>query len=161
MSKPEDRKKVIDLLNQGRAAELTAIMQYMAHHYELEDADYGKLAKTMKIVAIEEMKHAEQLAERILFLEGTPTSKPDGEVVKGQDIPGLLKTDVALEQGAVDMYNASAMACAKAGDHTSKRLFQQLLADEEAHLGEFQNVQAHLEKLGDVYLATLTGGEAE
>ena len=161
MSSAEDRKKVIDLLNQARAAELTAIMQYMAHHYELEDADYGKLAKTMKTIAIQEMDHAEQLAERILYLEGTPTSDPDGQVTHGQDIPDMLKRDVGLERGAVDMYNGSAMACAQAGDHTSKRLFQQLLQDEEEHLDEFENIQAHLETLGDVYLATLTGGEAE
>jgi bacterioferritin len=161
MSTAKDRKKVIDLLNQARAAELTAIMQYMAHHYELEDADYGKLAKTMKTIAIEEMDHAEKLAERILFLEGEPTSQPDGKVVHGQDIPEMLKRDIALEQGAVEMYNDSAMACAQAGDHTSKRLFQQLLQEEEAHLDDFQNTQDHIEKLGDVYLATLAGGEAE
>jgi len=161
MSTANDRKKVIDLLNQGRAAELTAIMQYMAHHYALEDADYGKLAKVMKTIAIQEMEHAEQLAERILYLEGTPTSEPDGKITRDKGIPAILKRDVGLEQGAVEMYNASARACAQAGDHTSQRLFQQLLQDEEEHLGEFQNVQAHVEKLGDAYLATLTGGEAE
>ncbi|MFO8012516.1 MAG: bacterioferritin [Phycisphaerae bacterium] len=161
MSTAEDRKKVIDLLNQARAAELTAILQYMAHHYELEDGDYGKLAKRMKEIAIQEMDHAEQLAERILYLEGQPTSEPDGKVTHGQDIPEMLKRDIGLEQGAIDMYNDSAMACAQAGDHTSKRLFQQLLQDEEEHLDDFQNVLDHVEKLGDVYLATLTGGEAE
>ncbi len=161
MSTAEDRKKVIDLLNQARAAELTAIMQYMAHHYALEDADYGKLAKTMKTIAIQEMDHAEQLAERILYLEGTPTSDPDGKVTKGEGIPAMLTRDVGLEEGAVEMYNASAMACGQAGDHTSKRLFQQLLADEEEHLDEFKNIQDHIETLGDAYLATLTGGEAE
>ena len=109
MSTAENRKKVIDLLNQARAAELTAILQYMAHHYELEDGDYGKLAKRMKDIAIQEMDHAEQLAERILYLEGVPEYKPDGEVQKGQDIAEMLKRDVALEQGAVEMYNDSAM----------------------------------------------------
>ena len=161
MSKAADKATVIKLLNAGRASELTAIMQYMAHHYELEDADYGKLAKSMKETAIEEMKHAEALAERILFLGGEPTTEPDGKVKKGQAIPDLLKTDVALEAGAVAMYNASAKACAQADDHISKQLFQQLLRDEEAHLDVFQNVQGHLKQLGNVYLATLTGGEAE
>jgi bacterioferritin len=161
MSSAKDRKKVIDLLNQARAAELTAILQYMAHHYELEDGDYGKLAKRMKEIAIQEMDHAEKLAERILYLNGVPEFKPDGAVKKSQSIADMLKRDIALEAGAVEMYNASAMACAQAGDHTSKRLFQQLLQDEEEHLDEFQNVQDHVEKLGDAYLATLTGGEAE
>ncbi|MBL7139274.1 MAG: bacterioferritin [Planctomycetes bacterium] len=159
MSTAQDKKKVIELLNQGRAAELTAIMQYMAQHYELDDADYGKLAKIMKTIGIQEMNHAEQLAERILYLGGTPTSEPDGKVTKGQDIAAMLKRDIGLETGAVEMYNASAMGCAKAGDHTSKQLFQDLLQDEEEHLGQFQNIQDHVAKLGDAYLATLVGDQ--
>ena len=70
-------QKVIDLLNAARARELTAITQYMAQHYELEDGDFGRLASRIKEIAIQEMKHAEDLAERILFLKGEPTSKPD------------------------------------------------------------------------------------
>jgi bacterioferritin len=150
-------KKVIDLLNKARASELTAISQYMAHHYQLDDSDFGKLAKVLKKTAIDEMKHAEKLAERILFLGGTPTTKPDAETKKGQEIAEMLKTDVALEQGAVDMYNASANACAAEKDQISKQLFEKLLAEEEAHLDVFQNIQAHVEKLGAAYLATLTG----
>lgn len=69
--------KVIELLNAARSSELTAIAQYMAQHYELEDQDFGKLASKFKEIAITEMKHAEKLAERILFLKGTPTSAPD------------------------------------------------------------------------------------
>jgi bacterioferritin len=160
-SKASSKKKVIELLNQARAAELTAILQYMGHHYELEDSDFGKLAKPMKEIAIQEMDHAEQLAERILYLGGTPTFQPDGKVTKGQEIADMLKRDIGLEEGAVEMYNDSARECAQAGDHTSKRLFQKLLQDEEEHLDMFQNVLAHVEKLGDAYLATLTGGEAE
>jgi len=154
-------KKVIDLLNAARAGELTAIMQYMAHHYELEDADFGKLAKVMKTISIEEMKHAEALAERILFLGGTPASKPDGEVQKGQEIPQMLATDFALEDGAVKMYNESAVACAQERDQISKELFEKLLADEEKHLDTFENIKDHVDKLGSAYLATLTGGAAE
>jgi bacterioferritin len=154
-------KKVIELLNQARASELTAILQYMAHHYELDDTDFGKLAKILKKTAIEEMKHAEKLAERILFLNGTPTSKPDGEAKKGQEVAQLLATDIGLEEGAVKMYNASANACAAEKDQVSKKLFEELLADEEEHLDVFQNVKAHVDKLGAAYLATLTGGEAD
>lgn len=154
-------KKVIDLLNQARAGELTAIMQYMAHHYELDDADFGKLAKVMKTTAIEEMRHAEALAERILFLGGVPTTKPDGEVAKGQEIAEMLATDVALEEGAVKMYNESAVLCAQERDQISKELFEQLLGEEEAHLDAFQNIKDHIDKLGAAYLATLVGGEAE
>ena len=74
------KEKVITLLNKGRSAELGSIAQYMIHHYELEDQDFGKLAARVKEVAIVEMKHAEKLAERILFLGGSPrpnrTSNP-------------------------------------------------------------------------------------
>lgn len=154
-------KKVIDLLNKARASELTAISQYMIHHYELEDTDFGKLAKVLKKTAIEEMKHAEKLAERILFLGGTPTSEPDGKTKKGQEIAQMLATDIGLETGAVKMYNASANACAAEKDQISKTLFEELLGEEEEHLDEFQNIKDHVDKLGAAYLATLTGGESD
>jgi len=160
-AKANPKQKVITLLNAARASELTAIMQYMAHHYELEDQDFGKLAKTMKTIAIQEMGHAEALAERILFLGGTPTSDPDGKTKKGQPIPQMMATDIGLEAGAVRMYNDSARACAELGDHTSKQIFEKLLGDEEDHLDQFQNVADHIEKLGESYLATLAGGAAE
>jgi bacterioferritin len=156
-----DAKKVIDLLNEGRARELGAILQYMAQHYELEDADFGKLAKVLKDTAIVEMKHAEKLAERILFLGGTPTSDLEPKPKKGQTIPQMLATDEALEAGAVQLYNASAVRCAELGDQISKELFEELLADEEGHLDTFQNVAAHVKQMGESYLATLTGGAAE
>lgn len=150
-------KKVIAALNEARSRELEAIIQYMAQHYELEDADYGKLAGRMKQIGIQEMKHAEDLAERILFLEGVPTTKPSGEIKKGEDILGMLKTDVALEDGAIKMYNESAKLCSDEGDHVSKALFERLLGEEEAHLDEFKNILNHVQKLGDAYIATLTG----
>ncbi len=157
LGKPE----VIDLLNEARAAELAAILQYMGHHYELEDQDFGKLAKVMKTIAIEEMKHAEHLAERILFLGGTPTYKPDGEVMKGQSIADMLATDKALEKTAIDMYNHHATKCAELGDQISKDLFEDLLGEEEGHWDQFDNIAGHVEDLGAAYLATLAGGEAE
>ena len=156
-----DAKKVIDLLNDARSQELGAILQYMAHHYELEDSDFGKLAKILKDTAIVEMKHAEKLAERILFLGGTPTSQLQPQPKKGQTIPQMLATDEALEAGAVALYNASAVKCAELGDQISKDLFEELLADEEGHLDTFQNIANHLKQMGESYLATLTGGAAE
>jgi bacterioferritin len=150
-------KKVIDLLNEARARELSAIAQYMAQHYELEDQDYGKLAAKMKEIGIQEMKHAEALAERILFLKGTPTSKPDAVAKKGEDIPAMLDTDIALEAQAITMYNEAALVCAKEKDQISKQLFEKLLGEEEAHLDEFENIKDHVTKLGAAYLVTLTG----
>ena len=150
-------KKVIDLLNAARSRELGALTQYMAQHYELEDQDYGKLAKKLKEIGIQEMKHAEALAERILFLKGEPTSKPDGIAKKGQSIADMLKTDMALESVAIKMYNEAAVICAAEKDQISKQLFEKLLGEEEGHFNDFENIKDHLEKLGDVYLATLAG----
>jgi bacterioferritin len=150
-------KKVIDLLNEARSRELTAISQYMAQHYELEDQDFGKLASKFKEIAITEMKHAEKLAERILFLNGEPTSKPDAVAKKGQSIEEMLKTNMALEDQAIKMYNEASTICASEKDQISKELFEELLKDEEEHFNYFENVKDHVEKLGASYLATLTG----
>ena len=150
-------KKVIDLLNQARARELTAITQYMAQHYELEDQDFGKLATKLKETGIAEMKHAEKLAERILFLKGEPTSKPDGLAKKGQEITEMLRTDIGLESEAIKMYNEAALACSAERDQISKELFEELLKDEEDHFNYFKNVKDHIDKLGAAYLATLVG----
>jgi bacterioferritin len=150
-------QKVIDLLNKARSRELTAISQYMAQHYELEDQDFGKLASKIKEIAIQEMKHAEKLAERTLFLKGEPTSKPDGVTKKGQKIPDMLATDIALESQAIKMYNEASVTCAAEKDQISKELFEELLKEEEVHLNSFENIKGHIDKLGAAYLATLAG----
>jgi len=150
-------KKVIDLLNAARSRELTAISQYMTQHYELEDRDFGKLASKFKEIGIQEMKHAEKLAERILFLKGEPTSKPDAVTKKGQEIPEMLKTNIALESQAIKMYNDASVICAAEKDQKSKELFEELLGDEEGHLNYFENVKDHIDKLGTAYLAMQAG----
>ena len=150
-------QKVIDLLNKARSREIAAITQYMAQHYELEDSDFGKLASKFKEIAIAEMKHAEKLAERILFLKGEPTSKPDGLSKKGQKIAEMLNTNMALEAAAMKMYNEASLVCAAEKDQISKELFEELLKDEEDHFNYFENVKDHLDKLGTTYLATLIG----
>jgi bacterioferritin len=150
-------QKVIDLLNKARSRELTAISQYMAQHYELEDTDFGKLASKIKEIAITEMKHAEKLAERILFLDGEPSYKPDALPKKGQQIPQMLTTDMALEDGAIKLYNEAALVCAAEKDQISKELFEDLLKDEEDHINYFENTKDHVDKLGAAYLASLTG----
>jgi bacterioferritin len=148
---------VIDLLNEARLRELEAISQYMIHHYELEDQDFSKLASKVKEIAIAEMKHAEKLAERILFLKGEPLSKPEATPKKRQGIPEMLATDMALERQAVRIYNDAAVICASEKDQKSKDLFEELLGDEESHLNFFENIKNHVDKLGAAYIATLTG----
>jgi bacterioferritin len=150
-------QKVIDLLNKARSRELTAITQYMAQHYELEDQDFGKIAKQFKEIGIQEMKHAEKLAERILFLNGEPTSKPDALTKKGQKIQEMLTTNIGLESTAIKMYNDASLVCAAEKDQISKKLFEELLKEEEDHLDYFENTKDHVDKLGAPYLTSLTG----
>ncbi len=153
-------QNVIDMLNQGRARELVAVTQYMAQHYELEDQMYGPLADHLKKVAIQEMRHAQDFAERILFLGGVPVSAPDEPIKKKQPIADMIRTNIGLEEDAVRMYNDFARRCAEEGDHVSKAMFERLGKDEEGHLNDFQNILDHVNNLGQAYLATLVG-EAE
>ena len=95
-SKAQRRKKVIDVLNKARAMELKAIHQYMNQHYNLDDMDYGELAAKIKLIAIDEMRHAEQFAERIKELGGEPVTDYPGKVVKGQKVDQLRLAAVNL-----------------------------------------------------------------
>jgi bacterioferritin len=147
----------IDLLIEARLRELEAIDQYIVHHHELENKDLVKLATRIKGIALVKMKHAEKLAERILLLKGGPVSKPDASSKKGQEIPEMLATDVALERRAVKMYKEAAAISASEKDQKSKDLFEELLSDEEGHLNFFERIKDHVGKLSAVYIATLTG----
>jgi bacterioferritin len=129
----------------------------MAQHYELENKDFGKLASKLKETAIVEMKHAEKLADRILFLDGEPTSKPDGLAKKGQEITEMLKTDIGLESESMRIVNEAALSCAAEKDQISKEIFEELLKDDEGHLDKFENIKDHVDRLGTSYLAALAG----
>ena len=85
-AREKGKAKVIEVLNKARSMELAAISQYMNQHYNLDDMDYGELAGKMKLIAIDEMRHAEAFAERIKELGGEPTSEPDQKVAKGQKV---------------------------------------------------------------------------
>ena len=99
------REKVIGVLNQARAMELHGISQYMNQHYDLDNMDYGELARDMKLIAIDEMRHAEQFAERIKELGGEPTTEPAAKVTKGQTVQKIFPFDAALEDDTIDVYN--------------------------------------------------------
>jgi bacterioferritin len=141
---------VIDLLTEARLSELEAIDQYRVHYDELENNDLGQLASQIKEIAVAKMNHAEKLAERILLLEGEPPSKTNATTQKGQKIPEMLATDMALERKAVKMYIEAAVICASEKDPKSKDLFEELLRDEEGHLHFFENIKAHVDELGAV-----------
>ncbi|SCM70103.1 bacterioferritin [Desulfovibrio sp. 86] len=154
----ENRKaKVIEVLNKARALELHAIHQYMNQHYSLDDMDYGELAANMKLIAIDEMRHAENFAERIKELGGEPTTNKEGKVVTGQDVPAIYESDVNQEDATIEAYSQFLAVCKEQGDIVSARLFERIIDEEQAHLTYYENIGNHIAKLGDTYLAKIAG----
>lgn len=151
------KKKVIEVLNKARAMELQAIHQYMNQHYNLDDMDYGDMAAKIKLIAIDEMRHAEMFAERIKELGGEPTVESAGGVEKGQSVETVFPFDSDLEDGAIVAYNAFLLVCRDNGDSTSMKIFEEIIDEEQAHLNYFDNVAAHIKKLGATYLAQVAG----
>lgn len=154
----EQRKQnVIEVLNKARAMELRVIHQYMNQHYNLDDKDYGELAAKMKLIAIDEMRHAEAFAERVKELGGEPTTQKSAEVVKGQSVREIYPFDAKTEDETIDIYNQFLKTCSDNGDVTSAKLFESIIADEQTHMTYFDNVGGHIETLGDIYLSKLAG----
>jgi bacterioferritin len=156
-SKEKRREKVIEALNKARAMELTAISQYMNQHYNLDDMDYGELAAKVKLIAIDEMRHAEAFAERIKELGGEPTSDLDQKVEKGQAVETIFPFDADLEDDTIDIYNQFLLVCRENGDSVSMKIFEQIIDEEQLHYNYFDNIKDHILKLGDVYLAKIAG----
>jgi bacterioferritin len=157
-TKKEGRKKqVLDVLNKARAMELQAITQYMNQHYNLDDMDYGELAAKVKLIAIDEMRHAEMFAERIKELEGEPVTEPADKVQKGQKVEAIFPFDAKLEDDTIDTYNQFLLVCRENGDSTSVKLFETIIDEEQIHFNYFQNIGEHIEKLGGAYLGRIAG----
>ncbi len=156
-SKEQRRQKVIEVLNKARAMELLAIYQYMNQHYNLDDMDYGELAAKIKLIAIDEMRHAEMFAERIKELDGEPVAEPDAKVVKGQKVQAIFAFDSGLEDNTIDTYNQFLLVCRDNGDSISMKIFEDIIDEEQIHYNYFDNIQRHIEKLGDTYLAKIAG----
>lgn len=161
MQKEERRAKVVEVLNKARAMELQAIHQYMNQHYGLDDADYGELAAKVKLIAIDEMRHAEAFAERIKELGGEPTTDLADKVIKGQEIKEVFPFDAKLEDDTVDIYNQFALVCRENGDAISVKLFETIIDEEQTHYNYFDNITNHLESLGNTFLARIAGTPAD
>jgi bacterioferritin len=147
-------EQVIALLNQALKEELTAINQYFIHAEMCENWGYGKLGGLIKKQSIDEMKHAEALIERILFLDGVPRMAEVASLNVGQNVKAQLENDLKLEIGAVAMYNESAKKAAEAGDNGSRELFIRLLKDEEGHADWLETQLARIREMGlENYLA--------
>lgn len=139
--------QVLALLNQALKEELTAINQYFVHAEMNENWGYERLGKHIKKQAIDEMKHAEKLIERILFLDGTPIVSEAPNVKIGSTVKAQLENDLAGELQAVPLYNAAIRATAEAGDNGSRELFEELLEDEEGHVDW---LEAQLYQIGEI-----------
>ncbi len=159
--KDDQRKSVIDVLNKARSMELYAIIQYMNQHYVLDDADFGKLASAAKKIAIEEMKHAEKFAERVKELDGEPTAEIAARIVHAQKIEQIYPFDADVEADTLVKYNEFMKICRDNNDSVSATLFETIIADEQEHFNYFDDTHAHIEKLGNSFLARMTGENAD
>jgi bacterioferritin len=156
-SKEKRKKNVIQVLNKARSMELQAIHQYMNQHYNLDDMDYGEMAANLKLIAIDEMRHAEMFAERIKELGGEPTAEAAGPIEKGQAVEKICAFDSIQEDDAIEAYNQFVLVCRDNGDSVSMKIFEEIINDEQEHLNYFDNVQSHIDNLGDTYLSKIAG----
>jgi len=140
--------KVIAALNMLLADELTAINQYMVHSEMCDDWGYTKLHAVSEKRAIDEMKHAEKLIGRILFLEGRPTVSKLNKITIGADVTMQVKYDHASEAGAIKSYNAGIKIAADAGDNGTRDLLTDILKDEEAHIDTLESQLDQIKQMG-------------
>jgi len=127
-------KRIIEILNDTLTAELTAINQYFVHAEMCENWGYERLSKVIRKHSIGEMKHAEELIERILFLEGVPNVQRLGKINIGESVPEQFKVDLALEMDAVSRLNPAIETCREIGDNNTRHLLEEILEDEEEHI---------------------------
>lgn len=129
-------KELLDLLNKAIAREIQVAIQYMWQHVQATGIKAAAVEDTFKEIAITEMKHAEGIAERLAFLGGIPTTKPD-PIFVGANLEEMIKADVKAEKEAVALYKQTIKVAGNDGDTTTRRLFEEILADEEEHLDTF------------------------
>lgn len=133
--------RLIETLNSLLADELTAINQYMVHSEMCANWGYERLHKTIEKRAITEMKHAEKLIGRILFLEGIPIVSNLREMHIGSDIPKQLENDHAAEEGAIKAYNEAIRLAGEVGDFATREILEHILNDEDQHIDEIEELQ--------------------
>jgi bacterioferritin len=135
--------KVIAVLNEALQEELLAINQYFIHSEMCENWKYKALSKYVKKLSIVEMKHAEKLIERILFLDATPTLTGPAQIKVGKTVKEQIGSDLELETGAVKLYNRAIQLSREEGDNATAEFLQGILKDEEDHV-DWQESQLHL-----------------
>ncbi|RJP52418.1 MAG: bacterioferritin [Anaerolineaceae bacterium] len=153
-------EKLIKVLNELLADELTAISQYMVHSEMCDNWGYEKLHKAIEKQAIDEMHHAEWLIQRVLFLEGMPVVSKLHEMKIGKDVLEMLTNDQEAELGAVKAYNAGIALASEVGDESTGDLLTTILKMEEGHHDWAKKQRAQIEQMGlENYLSNQTGDE--
>jgi bacterioferritin len=151
-------EKIIAVLNDLLADELTAISQYMVHSEMCDNWKYEKLAKVVEERAIVEMKHAEKHIARILFLEGLPVVSDLKKINIGASVEAQLKNDQAAEEGAVKAYNAGIRLAVEVGDNGTREMLEDILEDEEDHLDWLEAQVEQIAQMGiPIYLTEQIG----
>ncbi len=151
--------KLIETLNSLLSDELTAINQYMVHSEMCANWGYERLHKRFEKRAIDEMKHAEKLIARILFLEGSPTVSVLGKMMIGADVPKQLAGDRALEMGAIKAYNAAIKQAGEVNDFATREILEDILRDEDAHIDGIEELQDQIGHMTlPIFLTTQVGG---
>jgi bacterioferritin len=149
--------KLIKTMNDLLADELTAINQYMVHSEMCANWGYEKLHKKIERRAIEEMKHAEKLIGRIIFLEGLPHVDKLNKISVGSAVPVQFSNDLKGEMEAVAAYNAAVQLANEAGDTTSRAMLEQIAGDEDRHIDWLEEQLDQIKQMGvEVYLSTQT-----
>ncbi|MCB2203372.1 manganese catalase family protein [bacterium] len=146
-------EKSIELLNKAIADELLAVHQYMYFHFHCDDQGFELLSNLFRRTAIEEMMHVELLAERILFLKGEVEMKAGGDIQKLHSVEEMLRLATSMEESSARDYNLWANECAANADSKTKKLFEQLVEDEERHFDQYDTEIGNLEQFGAQYLA--------
>jgi bacterioferritin len=143
----------IELLNKAVADEMSAVHQYMYFHFHCDDQGYDLLASLFLKTAMEEMRHIELIAERILFLNGAVIMKASRDVEAINEVKEMIEFSRSDEMAAIKNYNVWANECAANADSASKKLFENLVMDEERHFDQFDTEMDNLDRFGDNYLA--------
>jgi bacterioferritin len=141
-------KKLLELLNKGIARELQVSIQYMWQHVLVRGIKSVAVEGIFKEIAVTEMKHAEEIAERLAYLGGTPTIKPD-PIFVGSDLEEMLKLDEKAEEEAVRLYKTTIKVARDEDDVTTRRLFEKILAEEEEHIDTFSKLLVGMIPLSD------------
>ena len=148
-------QKVIETLNSLLARELTVVSQYMVHAEMCDNWGYSKLHETIQKRAVTEMKHAEILIGRIIFLEGIPVVSELQKMHIGADVPKMFTNDHEAELDAVRQYNAGILVCGDAKDYATREILEHILDDEDGHVDDIEEVQDQIAQIGiQVFLST-------